>query len=92
MNKGHRGGSNKWRKAKDKVYIRQEGFCLLCDPGTQEIMVTHHIYPVSMMPDLYLEQENLVGVCPKHHGELEMMEPAQQMYLVNKLREARGIK
>lgn len=58
----------KWRYVRKQVLIRDNYTCQHCNLKEPDIMVVDHILPKSIYPELRLDLNNLVTLCPNCHA------------------------
>lgn len=56
--------SKDWKKVR-KDYLRKNPFCYICE--SNEKLEVHHKLPFFLMPDLELDQNNLITLCDKRN-------------------------
>ncbi len=56
--------SAKW-KTTEKVHLKLEPMCVVC--GTRISIAVHHVRPFHLFPELELDPDNLLTLCPVHH-------------------------
>lgn len=65
---------NKWTKKSIEIRERANYLCEVCrDEGiwTYDDVEVHHIRKIKDAPELYLDNENLICLCQKHHKEAD---------------------
>lgn len=67
-----KGGSLKWRK--QQALIRDNYSCQICGLREPEIMQIDHIKPKCVFPELELEMNNLMTLCPNCHAKKTIRE------------------
>lgn len=78
-----KGGSLKWRK--QQALIRDNYTCQICGLRDIEIMQIDHIKPQSIFPELSLEMNNLMTLCPNCHARKTVREKKQGYKIINNL-------
>ena len=64
--------SQAWRDLKSYCYERDKGLCVQCKRFVfGKRAQHHHKIPISVRPDLKLDEHNVITTCPKCHMELE---------------------
>lgn len=57
--------SYQWKKKRREISSLYNGKCALC--GSTNNVQVHHIIPISVLPELKLENENLILLCGTCH-------------------------
>lgn len=59
-----------WQKKREYIRVRDEGMCVYCR-RVEQVMTTgvevHHITPMKEGRELWLDNDNLITLCIKHH-------------------------
>lgn len=63
----HRWSGGNWRYWKNQALSRDNYTCQICGFTEREIMEVDHIIPKSKRPDLKLDVNNLMTLCPNCH-------------------------
>ena len=73
-----KGGALKYRK--QQVRIRDDYTCQICGFREPEIMIVDHIKPKCKYPELELEMNNLITLCPNCHARKTIREKKNKEY------------
>jgi len=66
--------SRKWTEKREKIKERDNYLCLLCKMEgryNHEDLEVHHITPLEENFNRRIDEDNLITLCKKHHGEAE---------------------